>query len=193
MLRPCSKRFFARQPQERWKGGYSTLHRHCTRLIYSTSKLRRWFAGMLQTATSMPSAAASLSLISLTSLCTVIHTISFCRASGIYGTISRHMTPCTSPSPKRSTLRYSPATSVLPLRLAIMRGLSWCENFGPQLPRFPLQVSRPRAQARTDLPFTFTDPGSYSCLSSFIHSVTIDCSRRRSGRKAVAAAPMCGQ
>jgi len=127
MLRPCSKRFFAHQPQERWRGDYSSLRGHCTRLICSTSKLRRSFAAMLRTARSMSNAAARLLLISPTFLCTDTHTISFCRGSGICGATSRPMTPCTSPSPKLSMLRYSPAINVSPLRPAIMRASSWCE------------------------------------------------------------------
>src|SRR6266404_1677839 len=149
MLRPCSKRCFARQPQARWRGGYSSLRRHCTRLICSTSKLRRSFAAMLRTARSMSNAAAWLLLTSPTFLYTDTRTISLCRGSGICGTTSRPMTPCTSPSLKRSMLRYSPAINVSRLRPAIMRGSSWCEAFRPQSRRGSadvLTINRPDAR-----------------------------------------------
>jgi hypothetical protein len=58
----------------------------------------------------------------------LILTISFCRASGTCGTISRPTMPSMSPLPRCSTLRSSPATNALPRRPAIIRGSSWCES-----------------------------------------------------------------
>jgi hypothetical protein len=77
---------------------------------------------------STANAAEWLSPTSRAFPCADIRTISFCRASGNCGTISRPMTPSTSALPKRSTPRCSPAIDVSPLWPAIMRGWSWCET-----------------------------------------------------------------
>ena len=54
--------------------------------------------------------------------CTGIRMTSFCRVSGTCGTISRLMMPFASLLLKRSTLRCSRATVILPQQLVIVRG-----------------------------------------------------------------------
>ena len=54
--------------------------------------------------------------------CTDIRMTSFCRVSGTCGTISRPTTPFTSLLLRRSTLRCSRATVILPQQRVIVRG-----------------------------------------------------------------------
>jgi hypothetical protein len=60
--------------------------------------------------------------------CDGIHTISYYRASGNCGAISRPTTPFTSLSPKHSVRRYLRATDASPPRLVIMHKLNLCKD-----------------------------------------------------------------